>query len=257
MLGSIKLENPWKWTACGKHPSAGDYFKIGNDDLMIQKFTGWIEDGYRKLLLTNPRRTWLYSWRFWVKGFRKNAIVCGICRDSSDRMGRPYPLIIIGNGKVPGWEDHWDLLPLIFENIWSQIEYLASRRLTDVSQIEKEIRRIKLQKPDWTEMSDERMYTNEFAQESEKDGASQCKNKVDQGADTLLLRHELWVALSSDKGADPFMLARVWNRALKARLNFVPTTVFMGGIPEKSFLAIFKRSLTKNDFVKLWSKDSE
>jgi hypothetical protein len=172
-------------------------------------------------------------------------------------MGRPFPLIVIGNAKVPGWEDHWDLLPLIFENIWSQIEYLTSRRLTDVGQIEKEIRQIKLQKPDWSGMSYKRVYPDEFAQESGEDRISQYRNKADQGADTLLQQHEFWVTLSSVKGADPFMLAGVWNRALKARLKIVPTTVFMGGIAEKSFLAIFKRSLTKNDFVKLWLKGSE
>ena len=120
MLGSVKSERSWKWTACGKHPSAGDYFKFGNDDLMVREFTGWIEDGYHQLLLSSPKRSRLCSWRFWVKGQKKNAIVCGICRDSSDRMGRPFPLIVIGKGKVPGWEDHWDLLPLIFENIWSR-----------------------------------------------------------------------------------------------------------------------------------------
>jgi hypothetical protein len=33
----------------------------------------------------------------------------------------------------------------------------------------------------------------------------------------------------------------------------IPSIVLMGGTPEKSYLAVFNRSLNANDFVKLWT----
>jgi type VI secretion system protein VasJ len=257
MLGSITSATPLNWMACGKHPAAGDYFKFGIGDSLVESFASWIENGYRRLISKEPRRMNLHSWRFWTKGLKKNSITCGICRDSSDKMGRPYPLIIVGNGILPHWEDHWELLLLIFEDIWNQIEYLASRRLADVTQIEEEMGRIKLQKPDWSKMGSKQIVKNEKSQFSGEDNYDLDLNEVAKGADRLLKQHEFVVSLNTDTGSESFMIARYWSHALKAHIGVVPSTLFMGGDPEKSYLAIFNRSLNTNDFVRLWSICSE
>jgi hypothetical protein len=44
---------------------------------------------------------------------------------------------------------------------------------------------------------------------------------------------------------------------LKVNSSDVPNAVFLGGVPEKRFLAVFNRSLNANDFVGLWSAHTD
>jgi type VI secretion system protein VasJ len=120
----------------GKHPVAMDYFQLGVSAPLVNAFGAWIENGYQKVVTPTRNRLALHSWRFWARGIQKGHIACGVARDSSDSTGRPYPLLIMGIGKLPGWEKNWDLLSFLFEEIWSQIEYLASRRFNDLKQLE-------------------------------------------------------------------------------------------------------------------------
>ena len=64
------------------------------------------------------------SWRFWAKGANKKALVCGVARDSSDSVGRPYPLLVVGTGPLADWEDEWELLPAACENTWNQMDVM-------------------------------------------------------------------------------------------------------------------------------------
>jgi type VI secretion system protein VasJ len=133
----------------GKHPVAMDYFQLGVSAPLVNAFGAWIENGYQKVVTPTRNRLALHSWRFWARGIQKGHIACGVARDSSDSTGRPYPLLIMGIGKLPGWEKNWDLLSFLFEEIWSQIEYLASRRFNDLKQLESEISRIQVTAEDW------------------------------------------------------------------------------------------------------------
>jgi hypothetical protein len=45
-------------------------------------------------------------------------------------------------------------------------------------------------------------------------------------------------------------------RSLKAHIQSIPEVVFVGGLPDQSFLVAFTRSLGPKDFEKLWTMKS-
>jgi type VI secretion system protein VasJ len=245
VLGSIKSAHPWHWAARGKHPVAKDYFSLGPDSLLIKAFSDWIERGYKALGSRERPSSKLCSWRFWAKGPKRETLICGVGRDSSDSLGRPYPLLIIGTGPLKGWEGHWELLPFACEKTWSQIEYLSTRRFIDFKQWEYAIRIIKPPYPHWPEFVSQRRNLR----------ASSWNPRVVEGkAPSLPNKAELFLPLDREASNDPFALAGVWHSLLKARIRSVPNAVFMGGAPDETYLAIFKRPLVPSDFVRLWSE---
>lgn len=240
------MKTPWKWTAIGKHPLAMDYFELGPNDVLTNAFAGWIENGYRQLISSRKKGMGFHSWRFWVPGKRRGTIACGISRDSSDRMGRPYPLLIIGMGSLPGWEEHWDLLPLVFETPWNRMEYLAATRFADLRALEDEMKRLP------TPVLEQRRPIYHQADEA----PPFLTNTVKKSAEALVKDHEFYAVINDNHDHDAFSLVMHWHQGLKARLNKIPAIVLMGGTPEKSYLAVFSRSLNANDFVKLWTISS-
>jgi len=134
-------KHTWEWFAIGKHPVAMDYFRLGVVTPLANAFAGWFESGYETLAGRNRPGSTIHSWRFWSKGIGKESIACGVGRDSSDGRGRPYPLLIMGIGTLPGWEDNWDLLTFSCEDTWRHIEHIATGRFSDLKQMEAELGR--------------------------------------------------------------------------------------------------------------------
>lgn len=257
MLGSIRPKSSWEWSAAGKHPVAMDYFQLGDSTPLAQAFAGWIEKGYQKVVATKRDRSVFHSWRFWAKGVRKGHIACGVGRDSTDSAGRPYPLLIVGIGNLPGWEENWDLLTFLFEGMWSQIEYLTSRSFTDLKQLEAEISRIKPPAEDWSAFADKRLNAGRIDYVPEQRNYSHTSRDFERAAEALLTRSEFYVSINADHGGDALLLPGYWNCTLKSRMDIVPNAVFLGGIPERSYLALFTRSLNSSDFARLWSVSAE
>jgi len=246
----MRSRQPWNWGAYGKHPVGRDYFRVGPDDPFLQAFSDWVEGGYRKL---NPERgsnTLFCSWRFWARGPKKGSLVCGVGRDSSDSIGRPYPFLILGTGTLKGWEDNWDLLPDVCVGTWTQMEYMSAKRFSDFEQFESEVRHIKPPEAEWSKLK---------SKEEGKAGASSQNSlslndrDVEEMITSLSQDKALFIPLDSGPSGDPHFLAGLWHSLLKSRINDIPSTVFMGGSSEGTFLAVFKRALAPADFVRLWS----
>jgi type VI secretion system protein VasJ len=255
MLGSVRHKAGWIWFASGKHPAAKDFLEIGPQDPLMQAFAGWVAGGFRQWSSCHNGETARNSWRFWSKGAKKNALICGVTRDSSDSLGRPFPLIILGTGPLSGWKSNWELLPCSLSGIWSEVEYLASRRFTDLRQLKDGLGRIKLPSSDWLALANQRASAGTVNADN---------NYVDwdsQGVAThvqrLLETGESIVDLNNVPGTDSDKLAGHWIRALKAHLKIVPNTIFLGGIPEKSFMIVLNRSLNADYFVRLWTVASQ
>ena len=253
MLGSIKAKFNWEWTAYGKHPATSDYFQIGGNNPIVKAFFGWLETGYQKLLSTKTERKQLHSWRFWSQGMKRDTIACGICRDSSDSLGRPYPITVMGVGALPEWKDHWDLLPAVFDSVWAQIEYLIARQVRELDQLEVDLRHIKMPSPHWSTYDSQRLNTGTPETSSSERSLISSSNGFKKGVDALLTHGEFCVCLDNNENGDFLRPVIAWSRALRARGNIVPNSLFMGGLPERSYLAVFQRSLNANDFVRLWS----
>lgn len=249
----MKLKRSWEWSALGKHPAVMDYFQLGSSEPLVSAFAVWIEKGYQKLVSKNRTRPVFCSWRFWAKGMRRGCIACGLGRDSSDSAGRPYPLMIMGIGTLAGWEENWDHLPLVFSETWRQIEYITSGHFADLTQLETDIGRVKPPSRDWSAFAQRRLKDDKKDNSAEVNVMSQQRREIEKGAGALLATNELFVSIDADQGCDSLTMAWLWMGLLKSRIDIVPNAVFLGGIPEKSYLAIFNRSLNSGDFVRLWS----
>ena len=253
MLGLGKPKNIWNWAACGKHPVARDYFRIHSGTPLFVAFENWIKQGFEILSKQGISGRRIYSWRFWAKGIKMGNLIFGIARDNSDSIGRPYPLLIMGDGFLDGWEEHWDLLPHAFERAWDQMEYISSRRFDDLKELEKEVYAIKNPRQDWLELMPQNRKQDKLGLLNNTSGTSTDNDEIKEKTSHLVNRKEVLVPLDSPVNKDPLAMASHWNFVLKAYGVDVPNAVFLGGVPEKNFLAVFNRSLNANDFVRLWS----
>jgi len=249
MLGSIKSAPAWKWAAFGKHPVAGDYFNAGPIDPFFQAFSGWVENGYHQVCSERKHSTDLYSWRFWAKGHQKDSLICGVGRDSFDTIGRPYPLVVMGAGVLPDWQRHLALLPFALEKVWIQMEYLATKRYIDFSQLENDIRRLPVPVSHWSELQNEGQRRWE-AWHRTSDPQKEMIRKMlgDHAAEP-----EFLAAFDTHACLDPITTAGLWHSALTEQDVIAPNAAFLGGILNATYLAVFRRPLMVPDFIRLWS----
>ncbi len=246
MLGSIGSSSSWQWAAWGKHPAAKDFFSIGAKDPLVQAFSDWVEKGYQILNSKGLPSSNLCSWRFWARGPKKESLICGIGKDSSDSVGRPYPLLIMGTGPLAGWGDEWDLLPFACEKTWSQMEYLSAKRFADFRHFEGEVKIIRQPYPEWSEFR------------SEKEGLEEGDRRdLESRALSLLHETDLFVLLAEGTTHNSHSQTCLWHSLLKARNRDVPNAVFVGGGSKGTYLAVFMRALAPADFVRLWSGGKE
>jgi type VI secretion system protein VasJ len=209
---------------------------------LIKGFSDWVEIGYQ--IWTSKRLTSSgpFAWRFWARGGQKENIVCGLIRDSSDGLGRPYPLLIIGTGPLNGWEKNWDLLPFACEGTWNQMESLSIRMFTDLQQWTEEVDRIPSPRAHWSDYRD-----LDECKPPENSQALQDKIK------TMVKENEFLDPLNEEGMKDSLKSIHLYHFLLKTYWPEMVTTAFMGGNASKTWLAFFRRPLASGDFVWLWS----
>jgi len=159
----------------------------------------------------------------------------------------------MGVGALPEWKDHWDLLPAVFDSVWAQIEYVIARRFGELDQLEVDLKRIGMPSPDWSHGDSRRLNTAIPDMFSNERSPIRSSSGFKKGVDALLTHGEFCICLDNNEGGDFLRLVIAWSRALRARGNMVPSSMFVGGLPERSYIAVFQRSLNANDFVRLWS----
>jgi type VI secretion system protein VasJ len=249
MLGSLKSGGEWKWAAFGKHPVAGDYVSVGPRDPFFQAFAGWVENGYHRLSAPRKNADALTSWRFWTRSHQKDILMCGVGRDSFDAVGRPYPLVIMGTGSLPGWQRHLAMLPFALEAAWIQMEYLATKRFLDVSQVEADIQRLPGPGSQWEALEAERKRRWDAWPPPQRPVPAHIRKQLEAQKDAPMFL----VPLAAEDCRDPAMVASLWNDALGGRDAAALNAVFLGGTPDAAYLAIFRRPLAVPDFMTLWS----
>lgn len=246
MLGLIKFKQRWEWSVCGKLPLAGDYFQVGSNAAILNAFSDWVKNGFHLFITRKSHAVSQYSWRFWAKGQDRETLVCGIVKDSSDNIGRPYPLLISGTGSLKNWLNYWELVPFVLDNTWKYIENLSITRFADFNQLEKQARMITPPRPQWLEFS------SQINKEREP-GGYPSDQLIESVVKEFSQKDELLIPLSNRIASDSFLQACSWHLSLKQNLKDIPNLVFMGGTLDKASLSIFKRPLVYTDFVKLWS----
>jgi type VI secretion system protein ImpM len=256
MLGIDKQKDFWCWAACGKHPVARDYFRINLTTSLLSAFESWFEKGYQVLNKDGKTARSIYSWRFWGKGIKKGNLICAVGKDSSDSMDRRYPLLIMGDGVLDGWENNWDLLHHVFEKTWYQMEYISSKRFDDLKRMETEIHAINDPTHKWMELKTHNENQDKTLSWVHDGAISIDHEDVMKKAKLLSQKLEVLIPLDEQVQTDPFETAGKWCTLLKNHLSGTPNAIFMGGVPERNFLVIYNRSLNANDFVRLWSVSS-
>ncbi len=249
-IGRTKARGKWHWAACGKHPLAADYFRLNVSTPLQQAFETWVAEGFAALPEKDGAHHEICSWRFWSKGVKKGHLACGLLKASSDRMGRPYPLLIVGDGYINGWEEKWAQLPDALKAGWHQMEDIVSRRFDDLAGFEKALRSMKPSLHEWPAES-----TNK---EAAGERPAPEAGTADDGINFSSLEPP------GNAGQWMIQLAQVpspGENAVPARLSgqlakqgfVLPNALFVGGSPRQQFLVVFNRSLQTRDFVQLWT----
>jgi type VI secretion system ImpM family protein len=243
MLGLNRQGSAWRWRAIGKHPAAMDYFSLNSGTPLMDAIAEWVTKGYDGIIARGSASNGPYSWRFWFKGGRKGTLVCGVGRDSSDRIGRPYPLLLFGEGPLKGWEKIWMQLPLLLERTWMQIERLATQRFADLS-----------------ELSDGLSHITPPQIEGARPHSAECaawdppeQAKVDRYRQALRNDGRVTVPLGEGGDVDSGLTALQWHGKLAACCPETPRAMFLGGHPRRLFLVLVKEPLSTADFIDLWS----
>lgn len=245
MLEGLRSERRWQWAAYGKHPAARDYFKVGQGFPLLDSFSGWVENGYQAVAARVTARGILRSWRFWTREARRENVVCGVVRDSADSLGRPYPLLVMGTGPLKDWANHWDLVPLVCDGAWGQMEYLGARPFADLKKLEEEVQGIRPPNAGWSDLTSAR---DNLAQLE-----SHCVERLERQALSLSENMESVIPLDQGTSEDPVRLIGLCHYLVKSRTEIMPSVIFMGGTLDKTYCAFFRRPLTVSDFVQLWS----
>lgn len=255
MLGPIKKKESWIWYASGKHPAVKDYFKAGWEEPLLKAFATWIEDGYRQLSTDKDKNVRQNSWRFWVKGTHKMHLICGVGRDSVDSIGRSFPLVITGTGRLRNWESRWDLLPVALDKIWHQIEHLCTKRFLDFKHLENEIHLILSPVKKWTELN--AALPRAAHHQTASIGTATERRALQKGLSRRQGPMLGIIPLSHVSQEEQPAKIALLHAMLKEQSRGVPSAVFMGGVPDNTCMVIFSKPVRPDDFRKLWSACSE
>jgi type VI secretion system protein VasJ len=199
---------------------------------MAGSFYGWVEQGYARSC-SNDGRQGRVLWRFWLRGLAREQLACGLICQSGDTIGRPYPLLLMGTGPLPGWEECWEDLPLACEGIWSAAEALSTDNPVTVAGLVQALDRLT------------------------------CPVKILQD-DTLPpvlpvtplsggIESEFGLySLEAPNGSSIATAAAVrLGLMLKNRNSSPPVAIFVGG-GETAYMAFIRRPLKPYDFEVLW-----
>lgn len=254
MLGSLASLSYWRWAAHGKHPAAGDYFRVGDDLPLLRAFANWVHQGYQAFSSGRPTSgSGHHSWRFWAKGAARGQLFGGLLKDSTDSHGRPFPLLLMGTGPLTGWEEHWDLVPFACEGSWNQMERLGTRGFEALSEFEAEIYKIRGPSAEWSVFKTTKEEVEKAACSGGGTNPPLQLGDLEKRAALCSRQSEISIPLTERASDDQFALISLWHSLLRAHLESVPVVVFMGGDQEGALMLLLQRPLRPDDFLQLWS----
>lgn len=241
MLGMSARPAAWQWQAMGKHPAAADYIQLLAGTPLTKALGDWMTKGYDQWQAGRLGAHDPCSWRFWLRGGQKEHLVCGVLRDSSDRIGRPFPLMLAGEGTIKGWELRWPWLPRLLDKTWARMERLAVHGHEDLKGFSEEL--MQLTAPSAQQGPP---IAEEIAPPSADATWQACQADLRQSGRAVM-------PLEATPGVDPAHFALNRHAGLQSCCRDIPRAVFMGGNPQRTWLAVILQPLSAADFVALWS----
>ncbi len=196
------------------------------------------------------------SWRFWLKGPQKEILACGLVRDSSDSLGRRYPIFILGTGALKDWEGYWDLLPLACETSWVQMEYLSTRASSGLKQLGEELQHLQPPISEWAELAGRRGGLKDYFGLPESQGSNATWYDWERMLASRIQDPNFFLSLDEGSFPDYGAAVNFWHFLLKKRLKVIPNAIFIGGTLDEIFLGVFSRPLIPADFNEMWMVSS-
>ncbi|WP_373500921.1 type VI secretion system-associated protein TagF [Desulfococcus sp.] len=249
MLGAVTPIGRWEWAAFGKHPAAADFIRVGEDLPIFSAFSGWLASGQKALDAGRGRETGSYSWRFWARGARKDHVLCGLFRASSDRIGRCHPLMILGTGEIRAWEKGWDLLPFLFEGLWRRMESISSGPYRAFEPLRDDLLHLGSPPSDWREIELRRDRMREH------EAWAAAARKLADRAEAAMRADLTFLRMDAGFFEDPFVRVGFWHDLLFRQARRTPNAVFIGSVTEAAYLAVLNRPILTEDYVRLCTID--
>lgn len=246
MLGININNREWQWSVYGKHPSFNDYLNYQTNNKLLHALSMWVESGSKQI---EAKNNLIYSYRFWVKGIKKNDLIFGIIKNSSDSIGRHYPLFIAGHGTILGWAKNWDIVFQVFDSILRIFETLSAKRFQNFNDVKLNLNNIKFNPLEWEKTISIMGNPDEFDSLDILAGyyeLNRIKNSNKQAMS------EISIPIINDNPSESFVEKPGLMKNLFKRKAPVPDCVFIGGLPEQPVLKVFNRPLVPDDIKALF-----
>ncbi|WDP92872.1 MAG: type VI secretion system-associated protein TagF [Desulfobacter sp.] len=238
MLGIGKKSRDQTITAHGKHPAFGDYFSINMEaSPLAGALSAWIEQGV-KLEKFLGAKTNTCAFRFWIKGIKKEDLVLGIVRDSSDSMGRPYPLLVMSTFRMKDRERQWHNIFTWFDPVFRRFEEVAAARHETFRAFETAISRPGFAGPKTKEKESSRLaltLMGWFKKEKDKEAMILPVTELETGYTGAVRQEGGWGLFKRTE---------------------MPSTVFLGGVTDRPRAAFYNRPLKAADFIDLFRAEA-
>lgn len=232
MLGIRKQQN-FQASACGKHPAFSDYFSVNIGSPLAGALTAWVENGMAES--KKPDRTRIpRSFRFWVRGIKKEDLILGVLRESSDSMGRVYPLMIMGNLVLTDRDRRWPTLFEGFDPVFRAFESMTTTAYDRFKDFENGL--LSLGVPVFEKAGEDTPLSRSIRAWFARDR--------DQEVLTLPVTR----LTEKDAGS----LREREGRGFFRKRPEVPGSVFLGGLPQNPEITIYSRALRTRDFLTLF-----
>jgi len=234
MLGIGKEKSLPRISAYGKHPAFDDYFSVNMGSQLATALSSWVERG-AELGKGRSENTMPRSFRFWMRGIKKDEVVLGIVRDSSDSLGRYYPLLILTSAQMKNRDRLWHRIFSAFSFIFREFENKIAARYDTFKDFEITLSQHIFLQPDLKrrEATGLSAWINGWF-EKEKHRASMTL--------PIATLTKTYAGQASEERKPRFF----------KRKTELPSAVFLGGLTDHPWVAFFNRPLQAQDFFHLF-----
>lgn len=241
MPGRVKPGGSWTFSICGKHPAAADYVALGDHTPWFSAMSKVVASAYSSILARGHPPDDLAPWDFWIALEHKDGLACGRLVPSRDRLNRPYPLLIMGQGSLQGWAGFWERLPLAMESTWDGMVGLASFQGHSLDTLAIGLSVLPAPDGGWTIRRDE-------AVASGRGGSGPGRCHYTDGVVRLEIESEISGCAEWGRVVDETTKLLKQN----GRTPAPPRAVFIQRGPAWTSMRLFFRPVCSSDFVDMW-----
>jgi type VI secretion system protein VasJ len=186
----------------------------------------------------------IHTYRFWMQAGRREELALGIVRDSCDRLGRAFPLLIMAHGIVKEWYKSWHYIFQEWESMFRDLETAATSQYMDFQDFQARLKKIRFPEA----LAPHPPYCDDTG----------CPAALVTPESTLaLFRHNqnqdaVCIPASSLKAPDFSSDEKMVKKYFFSK-PAIPASMFFGGIPEAPILSIYNRPLRPKDFSDLFN----